>query len=91
MDHPTDPGDARALMRDISCRHPGFFEAVLAHRLAMALSRVAIGDPVVMHPGIYIVQGQVVLDGIVEVHGGAVISPWVLPPDRSDGVWNVGY
>jgi len=136
MDHPTDPGDARALMRDIRSRHPGFFEAVLAdcevtcqhrgerfrfrtrpdavaqalrlawvsdaflaqvfyrakaamqrcripllprlaHRLAMALSQVAIGDPVVMHPGIYIVYGQVVLDGIVEVHGGAVISPWV--------------
>ncbi|HMW46628.1 MAG TPA: hypothetical protein PKD47_12140, partial [Solirubrobacterales bacterium] len=38
---------------------------------------VSIGDPVVMHPGVYIVHGQVVLDGIVEIHPGVVISPWV--------------
>lgn len=136
MDHPTEPGDAQALMRQIRSRHPGFFEAVLAdcrvtaqhrgerfefrsrtdaagqalrlawvsdaflahvfyrakaamqrrgvpvlprlaHRLAMALSQVTIGDPVNMHPGVYIVHGQVVADGIVEIHGGTVISPFV--------------
>lgn len=49
----------------------------LAHRLSMMLSQVSIGDPVVMHPGVYIVHGQVVLDGIVEIHPGTVISPWV--------------
>ena len=43
----------------------------------MMLSQVSIGDPVVVHPGVYIVHGQVVLDGIVEIHSGAVISPWV--------------
>ena len=32
----------------------------LAHRLAMVLAQVSIGDPVVMQPGIYIVHGQVV-------------------------------
>jgi serine O-acetyltransferase len=49
----------------------------LAHRLAMAVAQVSIGDPVVMHPGVYIVHGQVVVDGLVEIHSGAMLSPWV--------------
>lgn len=49
----------------------------VAHRLAIMTAQVSIGDPVVVHPGIYLVHGQVVLDGLVEVHPGAVISPWV--------------
>ncbi len=43
----------------------------------MAIAQVSIGDPVILHPGVYIVHGQVVMDGIVEVHSGAVIAPWV--------------
>src|ERR1700742_728383 len=35
----------------------------LAHRLAIVTGQVAIGDPVVMAPGVYIVHGQVVIDG----------------------------
>jgi serine O-acetyltransferase len=49
----------------------------LAHRLAMMLAQVSIGDPVVVHPGIYIVHGQVVIDGQVEIHSGVTIAPWV--------------
>jgi serine O-acetyltransferase len=49
----------------------------LAHKLAMLTAQVSIGDPVVMEPGVYIVHGQVVLDGIVVVRRGAIISPWV--------------
>jgi serine O-acetyltransferase len=49
----------------------------LAHRLAMALAQVSIGDPVVVHPGVYLVHGQVVIDGLVEVHRGVVIAPFV--------------
>jgi serine O-acetyltransferase len=49
----------------------------IAHRLAIALAQVSIGDPVVMHPGVYIVHGQVVLDGLVEIHSGVVIGPFV--------------
>ena len=49
----------------------------IAHRLAMALAQVSIGDPVVMAPGVYIIHGQVVLDGLVEVGSGTVIAPWV--------------
>ena len=49
----------------------------LAHKMAMQTAQVSIGDPVVMEPGVYIVHGQVVIDGLTEVKRGAVISPWV--------------
>jgi serine O-acetyltransferase len=49
----------------------------LAHRLAVALAQVSIGDPVVIAPGLYIVHGSVVIDGIVEIGAGAVIAPFV--------------
>lgn len=49
----------------------------LAHRLAMALAQVSIGDPVVVQPGIYIVHGQVVADGLVEIGSGTQLFPWV--------------
>lgn len=49
----------------------------LAHRLAMASAQVSIGDPVVVHPGVYIVHGQVVVDGLVEINSGTVIAPFV--------------
>jgi serine O-acetyltransferase len=50
----------------------------IAHRLAMMVAQVSIGDPVVIQPGIYIVHGQVVVDGIVEIGSGVVISPFVV-------------
>jgi serine O-acetyltransferase len=49
----------------------------IAHRLAMMTAQVCIGDPVVMQPGVYIAHGQVVIDGIVDIHPGVVIFPWV--------------
>lgn len=49
----------------------------IAHRLAMALAQVSIGDPVVVAPGVYLIHGQVVLDGLVEVGAGTIIAPWV--------------
>jgi serine O-acetyltransferase len=48
-----------------------------AHRLAMALAQVSIGDPVIVAPGVYIVHGQVVIDGLVEIGAGTVIAPFV--------------
>jgi serine O-acetyltransferase len=49
----------------------------LAHRLAMALAQVSIGDPVVVAPGVYIVHGQVVMDGLVEIGPEVAIFPFV--------------
>jgi serine O-acetyltransferase len=49
----------------------------IAHRLAMALAQISIGDPVVVAAGVYIVHGQVVIDGLVEIGSGVVIAPFV--------------
>jgi len=49
----------------------------IAHRLAMVLAQVSIGDPVVVQAGVYIIHGQVVIDGSAEIHSGVTIAPWV--------------
>ena len=49
----------------------------LAHRFAMSIAQLSIGDPVFVAPGVYIVHGQVVIDGFVEIGTGTVISPFV--------------
>ena len=49
----------------------------LLHKMAIQNAGVSIGDPVLVHPGVYLVHGQVVIDGLVEIGPGAVISPWV--------------
>src|SRR3954447_26899531 len=49
----------------------------LAHRLPLAPPQVSIGDPVLVHGGVYLLHGQVVVDGLVEIHPGAVIGPFV--------------
>jgi serine O-acetyltransferase len=49
----------------------------LLHKLAMWSAQVSIGDPVVVAPGVYLVHGSVVLDGLVEIETGVVISPFV--------------
>ena len=49
----------------------------LAHKLAMVSAQVSIGDPVVIAPGMYLLHGQVVIDGLVEIGPGAQIAPWV--------------
>ncbi len=66
-------------------RRVPFLPAIL-HRLSMILSQVAIGDPVLMHPGVYLMHGQVVLDGIIEIGPGAVIGPWVTIGLRAENV-----
>jgi serine O-acetyltransferase len=49
----------------------------LLHRVSIALAQVSIGDPVVVHPGLYLIHGHVVIDGIVEIHPGVIVSPFV--------------
>ena len=49
----------------------------LAHRAAMVLAQVSIGDPVVIEPGLYFLHGQVVIDGLTEIGRGARIAPFV--------------
>lgn len=49
----------------------------LAHRVAMSSAGVAIGDPVVIAPGVYVVHGQIVIDGLVSIASGTTIAPFV--------------
>lgn len=58
----------------------------LLHKLAMLSAQVSIGDPVVVDAGVYIVHGQVVLDGLVRIGTGVVISPFVTIGLRSGDV-----
>ena len=58
----------------------------LAHRLAIAVGQVYIGDPVVVAPGVYIAHGQTVIDGLTEIGPGCVIAPFTSIGLRS-GHW----
>jgi serine O-acetyltransferase len=49
----------------------------LCHRLAIMIAGVTIGDPVVIHPGVHLLHGQVVIDGVTEIKPGVVIGPFV--------------
>ena len=46
------------------------------HRIAIVTGQVTIGDPVIIEAGVYFPHGQVVIDGLTEVHRGAVIAPF---------------
>jgi serine O-acetyltransferase len=48
----------------------------LAHRLAMMVAQISIGDPVVVEAGVYFPHGQVVIDGVITVGAGTSIAPW---------------
>ena len=56
------------------------------HRLAIAIGQVAIGDPVVVQPGVYIPHGQVVVDGMVEVGAEVALLPFVTVGLRAGSV-----
>ena len=45
--------------------------------LALITAHVSIGDPVIVHPGLCLLHGQIVVDGLVEIHPGVVIAPFV--------------
>ena len=49
----------------------------IAHRLAIMTGQVFIGDTVVLHPGVFIGHGMIVIDGFVEIHRGVRIMPGV--------------
>lgn len=72
----TDAFAAQVLYRlGVAVRVP--LLRALFRRLAIGLGQVSVGDPVVMHPGVYLVHGQVVIDGPAEIFGGTSIGPFV--------------
>ena len=50
----------------------------IAQRAAIVWGQLAIGDPVLVHPGVRFPHGQVVIDGFVEIRSGVEIRPFVL-------------
>jgi serine O-acetyltransferase len=58
----------------------------IAHRVAMASAQVSIADAAVVHPGVFIPNGQVVVYGVVEIHPGAILLPWVTVGTIGGGV-----
>jgi serine O-acetyltransferase len=58
----------------------------LCHHLAMATAQVCIGDPVLVHPGVYVPHGQVVIDGFTEVGRGVRLLPWTTLGLKEGGV-----
>jgi serine O-acetyltransferase len=49
----------------------------IAHRLAIVTGQLSIGDPVVVEPGVYVLHGQVVVDGFAEISSGVTLAPFV--------------
>lgn len=49
----------------------------IAHRLAIMIADLYIGETVLMHPGVFVGHGMVVLDGFVEVSSGVRLAPGV--------------
>jgi serine acetyltransferase len=49
----------------------------LAHRVALRAGGISIAETAVVHPGVFIPNGQVVVSGFAEIHAGATLLPWV--------------
>jgi serine O-acetyltransferase len=49
----------------------------IAHRIAIVAGQVSIADTAVVHPGVFIPNGHVVVDGKVEIQPGVILLPWV--------------
>jgi serine O-acetyltransferase len=49
----------------------------ILHRLCVMMSQIDIGNNVLLEPGVYIPHGKVVIDGIVRIGAGTMITPWV--------------
>ncbi len=49
----------------------------IAHHLAIVSGQVSIADGAVVHPGVFIPHGQVVIYGLVEIRPSVTLLPWV--------------
>jgi serine O-acetyltransferase len=58
----------------------------IAHRAAMLWSQLMIGDVVVVHPGVRLMHGHIVIDGFVEIHPGVQIRPFVTIGRRGSAI-----
>ena len=49
----------------------------LLHKISMITAQMSIDEFVLMHPGVFIAHGQVVIGGVTEIKSGCFIAPWV--------------
>jgi serine O-acetyltransferase len=49
----------------------------IAHRIAIMVADLYVGETVLMHPGVFVGHGMVVIDGFVEVNAGVRLAPGV--------------
>jgi serine O-acetyltransferase len=49
----------------------------ILHALAMSIAQVVIGNSAVVAPGVHILHGHVVIDGVTRIETGVVIAPFV--------------
>lgn len=49
----------------------------LAHRVAVGSAQLSIGDVAVLRPGVFIPNGNIVIQGLVLIQAGATLSPWI--------------
>ncbi len=74
----TDSFFAQVCYRaEVVCRLRGcpILPAVL-HRLSVSCGQISIGRHAVVHAGVYIPHGQIVIDGLTLVESGAVLRPF---------------
>ena len=50
----------------------------IAHRVSVAFGQISIDDEAVVHPGLLIPNGHVVISGNVEIQPFVTLHPWVL-------------
>ena len=58
----------------------------IAHHVALIFGEISIADTVVVHPGVFIPNGQVVIYGFAEVRPTATLLPWVTVGPIGGGV-----
>jgi serine O-acetyltransferase len=58
----------------------------IAHRIAMMTGQVSIAETAVVHPGVFIPNGQIVVYGLVEISPFVSLSPWVTVGTIGGGV-----
>jgi serine O-acetyltransferase len=49
----------------------------ILHKVSMITAQMSIDELVLMHPGVFIAHGQVVIGGVTEIKSGCFIAPWV--------------
>ncbi len=55
------------------------------HHVAVIWGQVSIGPYALLHPGVYLPHGQVVIDGLTEVRSGVALRPFVTLGLRDGG------